>query len=119
MNASNRYIGEYTYFKTFIQLPNNDLLCSAYNHLLSYVLVLDYSNDYNIIKSIPHNNEEATSFVYLFNNKFTTGSSAGIIRIWDIKDSYNNCETFAGHHRWIYCLQFNKRDGLMYSGSGE
>jgi WD40 repeat protein len=115
------YIEGYTYFKKYIQLPDNNLLCSVYNdnELLSYVLVLDYNNDYNIIKPIPHNNEEASCFVYLFNNKFASGSSEGTIRLWDIGDNYNNCKTFTGHHRWIYCLQFNKRDGLMYSGSDD
>jgi WD40 repeat protein len=112
------YIVGYTYFKRFIQLPDNNLLCSAYNDL-TYILVLDYSNNYNLIKPIPHNNEEASSFVYLFNNKFASGSSEGVIRLWDIEDNFNNCKTFVGHHKWIYCLQFNKRDGLMYSGSDD
>jgi WD40 repeat protein len=102
------------YYESPLPFTNGKMLCLAFNHEDSYVLILDINNQSDI-KVIKENFYYRSPVVILPSDKFAIGTDQASINIWYINDySY---KTLEGHNDIITSLLFVDKNDLLLSGS--
>jgi WD40 repeat protein len=108
-----RLFGHY-YYESPLLFTNGKMLCLAFNHEDSYVLIFDINNQSDI-KVIKDNVHYRSPIVISPNNKFAIGTDQASINIWDINDY--SFKTLEGHNHLITSLFFVDKNNLLLSGS--
>jgi WD40 repeat protein len=108
----------HTRFNKLIALSNNNLVSSSYYKDHPYIIILDYNTKYNLINSIKHDGEVGC-LVNLFDNKFASGSFKYHITLWDNYEETPNFKILQGHTMCVWCLTFDKKNHLLYSGAAD
>jgi WD40 repeat protein len=105
----------FSFLKHLFSLPNNNLVCSAFYQSQPYIMVLDYTNEYKLSKSIDHDGMQVSCLGYMYSSKFASGCNIGIIGLWDVDDGCSKSKKLYGQQGRTSSFAF--RDGLLFSGS--
>jgi WD40 repeat protein len=108
----------YRYINNLILLSDRYLAVTAiYGAVCCYLIVLDYNDNFQRIKTIPLTSE-IYSIINLSENRFATCSyPQKTIIIWSIDDDFKMLTHLSGHQKSVLSLLFIEKYHLLLSGS--
>jgi WD40 repeat protein len=113
-------IYEYDALRHLLMLPNGHIAIAAVLNDDSYVLVLNYNNEFISHNLFNAQGNEINSFVNLNNNRFACGMMNSDIRIWVIEgDSYTCVKILNGNSESIDYLLYIDDCELLLAGADD
>jgi WD40 repeat protein len=106
----------YTFFDILLVLNNENIACTAMYQNAPCIIILDYYNDYSLIKVLKDHKSRITSLVNI-NDMFASGSGDMTIKIWDPAMNYKCIRSLDVNEGWVFSLLFVAKEGLLISGS--